>query len=115
MSIKLSEDLKPGDLFISDTDEVYKIKSICLSPSVTMENVVTGSTIGGGVECLNLNPFDPVSDLNRDDIVLLMKQLVSELELKNSELMSCKEKLIAIKEEYIQLKEEIITRTVQGF
>jgi len=68
--IDSTRNLEPGKLFTTGGKDVWEVDSFCTLPTVTLKNIRTGETTGGGVGCLNLKDFVPLipeGDLTLDD------------------------------------------------
>lgn len=57
MSINSLSGLEPGDLFTTDGQDAWEVKSLCEQPTITLRNLRTGEETGGAVGCLNVQPF----------------------------------------------------------
>lgn len=49
--------IKPGDLYTTNGDDVWRVKFMCEEPTITLENVETKQQIGGAVGCTNVSDF----------------------------------------------------------
>lgn len=77
MTIDLKND-KPGDLFISETGILNKLSSFCAEPTATMEDVLTGGKVGGSIHSPNLKGFKRISDVDKEDLISIIKYLAIE-------------------------------------
>ena len=69
--ISSTNDLKPGDLYTTDGKDVWIVQSFCEHPTVTMQNIRSGKSVGGAVGCRNLKDFVkllPVEPINKEGV-----------------------------------------------
>jgi len=60
VAITSVRDVDLGKPFVGPDGELWEVQSYCEIPTVTMINKRTGQRMGGGVGCLNLQPFVPL-------------------------------------------------------
>lgn len=104
MAVQITNETKPGALYINEQGEVHKIQSFCMSPTVTMENMISGSLIGGGIGCLNLAPFKPLEECTSEELLALVEGLAKGLRDSLNERLKMKEEIIDLKERLFQAK-----------
>jgi len=46
-----------GAFYTTNGEDVWQLVSYCASPTAIMLNIRTGDRVGGGIGCLNLQPF----------------------------------------------------------
>lgn len=95
--VTLDSNSRPGDLYIGRGGSVHSLKSFCLQPTATMENVSNGSIIGGGIGCLNLDEFSKVDSIKKSELIGLMEYLSRCCESLRDSNIDLKEKLAALK------------------
>ena len=104
MAVQITDKAKPGDLYLSENGGTYQLKSLCLLPTATLEDMTTGSQTGGGAGCLNLKPFTPIGDCTKEQLIEAVRNLSTEcrhgLELR----IALKEQICALKEQIFKLK-----------
>lgn len=49
--------IRPGDLYTTDGQDVWRVQSLCERPTVTLVNVESGERTGGAVGSLNVSDF----------------------------------------------------------
>ena len=50
--------IKPGDLYTTDGQDLWRVESMCERPTITLRNLDSGERCGGAIGCLNLDPFE---------------------------------------------------------
>lgn len=112
MSIDLSK-ANIGDLYLGNNGQVFRIDSFCKEPTITMKNVVNTSKVGGGVSSLNMEPFVPISELNKSSLLTILESLASscnglvyqKIDLMN-QLADSKLKIVDMKEAELERREQ---------
>ncbi len=101
MTIDLKKD-RPGDLFINETGCLNRLESFCAEPTACMESVLDGGKVGGSIHSPNLRGFKRISDIDKEDLVDIIKDIARQynniqglLEIEKSEHAKTKDKLAA--------------------
>jgi len=107
MAVKITEKTKPGDLYLNNSGELCRIQSYFTMPSVTMESVVSGSVTGGGVGCLNLEPFKPLEECSREELLEVIKSLAEKSSAALEERIELKNQVADLKMKLEDMREKI--------
>lgn len=97
MAVKLTSDLRPGQLYINEQGGVFRLSSYCTLPTATVEEVTTGWQSGGGFGCLNLEPFKAVGECSREELEAALDGLASAAQTMAQELAQLREKNVGLK------------------
>ena len=104
MSVELTTNTHPGDLYVSDIGEIFRIVFIQSKPSIDIEQIATGWRVGGAVGCLNLEPYTPIDDLSKEQLLEAVKWLANDCQQKLTSLIALKLLIAELKEQLFQLK-----------
>lgn len=106
MSVEIANNT-PGQLYIHDDGDLYFLHHYISGPSACVQNVETGSQTGGGIGCLNLEPFRKIQDVSNDVLIEVIKKLKGNLETSKRDRMERGEKILALQEKYLAVREEL--------
>lgn len=104
MAVTLTNETKPGDLYVDEHGHVHRILHYCTQPTVTMEQMATGSQTGGAVGCLNLDKFTPVASLNESQLLEAVEWLSIEVRQGLQDRIALREQIVSLKEQIFKLK-----------
>ena len=104
MAVQITNETNAGELYINEHGEVYQIQSFCMSPTVTMESMVTGSLTGGAIGCLNLETFKPLEELTREELLAISEGLARGVRASLDERIKLREEIVDLKERLFKVK-----------
>jgi len=104
MSVKIRSETLPGDLYVDEHGQVYRLLSYCTQPTATMENVSHGSKVCGAIGSHSLQQFTEIADMTSDELVKIVTRLAFESRRNLEDRLVLKEEIIDLKERLYDLR-----------
>jgi hypothetical protein len=97
MAVELNQDSHPGDLYIDENGQLWRLLHYCTRPTATMEHVVSGTQVSGAVGSRNLEQFTRVREKGLAVIGDLVPRLAEELIAEKERRLEAMERLLRAK------------------
>lgn len=107
MAVMLDDKSEPGELYISENLEIYRVQGWFSQPSITIESVQNGHKVGGAVGCLNLEPFTRLELMQHSELCKVVKQAALQALHDNRVRTEMVETISSLRLQIIDLKDKI--------
>jgi len=107
MAVKLDDKSEPGEIYIGENLEIYRVQGWFSQPSITIESVQNGHKVGGAIGCLNLQPFTRLEDMTREQLITVVKEAAKQAVYSNKSRTEMVETITALRLQIVDLKDKV--------